>query len=115
MPFDGTTQQSDDLRIISAMEVLLATPDKWCQKLYDSHHGSFCLYGAFYLAHDRLMPCHQQPQQAVGQAMNDEANARGFSSIKFNAVVAFNDAQLTTHADILDFLRAVRRRLEAAV
>lgn len=121
MPFDGTLQ-FDDFRIVSEMEALLAISYKWCKGCYartaygdkarvsDPSAVSFCLEGALCRVsrHRHPYDIARAAESSVCEVMEIEATARGFP----NHIAGFNDSETTTHADILDFLHHVRRRLQ---
>lgn len=113
MPFDGTNNEMLDA--VRKMKERLATPDKWCQHQLTDGHGAFCLRGALHHTTNRALI------STLDEAMHDEAMTRGWQpryallGMNDDAHVAFNNDPKTTHADILDFLDAVERRLVAAV
>lgn len=107
MPLDFTGHpNAEAIRIVEKMEQILATPDKWCKNTLCDAKGARCLIGALYAEN---IPEDWQAKQSALVAMSQEALERGyFSECK---VVDFNNDPKTTHADIIDFLAAVKARL----
>lgn len=108
MPFDGNPQADPDIAIVDNMMTQLATADRWCKFLQQDDLGRRCLLGALSVAMvGRPFQIEAYVGGGVHHRMVDEAVQRGFQY-----VTHFNNDAATTHADILDFLGCVRRRLE---
>lgn len=118
------------LVIVDQMVALFPTPDTFVKVVSakdrdgrtvdasDPAACRFCLFGAKYNVGVRLREAVglfsariaiRDAMAAVESALRDEAVARGFKHY-----VIFSEDESTTHADILDFLRCVRARLERA-
>lgn len=98
-----------------AAKALIDTPDKWCKRhghmtrrkwLFFEQH-SYCTIGAISVAPDGLMnpfrPAYDKMHEALERALPP-----GFEN---RFLVAFNDAEVTTHADIMALFD---RAIEAA-
>lgn len=118
MPFDGTNSKALDA--VRKMKVRLAKPGQWCKRTAWSGTAA-CLRGALMDAvyaqgGEFWIGSYENPLvNSLDAVMNDEARARGYTDNGNYNHVKFNNADRTTHADILDFLDAVERRLVAAV
>lgn len=78
---------------------LLATPERWTQGKYmNIATGAYCLEGA-------RVDCANRDME-VDEAMMAEAKTRGYQNHLY-----FNDDPNRTHAEILEFLEAVAKRL----
>ena len=105
MPFDNTTtfvetaphQFAAEIAIVTEMQRLLATPDKWCQRQAIGANGSMCLTGAMHRACD-------------GRLGRGLAVIRKIEAVAGLRPVVYNDTH--THADVLDLLARVKALFE---
>lgn len=115
MPFDNQNHPNlDAIQTVERMEEILATPDKWCKHTLHSGEAS-CLYGSLERARTgaRYSPNFflVASSDPVHSAMVAELAAR---LVPGASVCVFNNDPETKHADILDFLASVKRRVAAA-
>jgi hypothetical protein len=103
MPFDGIGFVFDDrLNKIDRVIDMLATPDKWCQRVLRSADGRYCLRGAINAAEGvALLP-------VVLRAINEVTGKRHFR------IEAFNDHPDTDHVLMLRVLSRARDNLLGA-
>ncbi len=124
MPFDDTSARADiaglaELRILDEMARLLATPEGWCKGSL-SREGpngamSYCLYGALFQAdhgnpyayrnHTEMIHAAGQRVERVLIGLVPAADTAPF------AICAFNNADTTTHADILALLARAKEKV----
>jgi len=94
-------------KVLRQAKAVIATPDKWCKDFLEIH-GRHCFFGALNMAHHGQ---HVWTTEAfaLGEkiaAMIALPRRAGISDI--TAVVDFNNAQTTTHEDIMNlFDRAI--------
>jgi hypothetical protein len=100
MPLDGNPARPVDnaLAVFDRMLALLSDPKNWGQKQLADGHGRLCIGGAFTAS---------QGKHAMALTLAREASVRGYGSVP-----GFNDAPGRTHAEILEFITAARRRYE---
>ena len=117
MPFDSTNYvetHAEEIVILDKMAEILATPDKWCQRallLIDKSSGEaaqFCTLGALHCAtHGTTDPKVLWKQEWTDAAAHN-IYSRMFQILGERSPGAFNDAETTTHQDILDLIAKTR-------
>lgn len=116
MPFDNQNHPNlDAIQTVERMEEILATPDKWCKHTLHSGEAS-CLYGSLERARTGTRDSGNTfmltvTSDPVHIAMVEECAARAVFTA---SVCVFNNDPETKHADILDFLASVKRRVASA-
>lgn len=108
MPFDGTTKT--EIEILDEMVEILATPDKWCQGMYQLGDRR-CLAAALMIADGVMRGPVLAPfggQSPAGTrvlgALGD-ATAVGYDSL--GNICQFNNSH--SHQEVLALIGAVRR------
>jgi hypothetical protein len=113
-------EQNQLISIVEKMEQRLDRPEKWCKrKLYNEAETAFCLRGALVAETHLGYPWSTEYARwggtyAIVDSIMDKVAAKHLRQpIKFGQArhVAFNNADATTHTDILKFLAEVKREI----
>ncbi len=126
MPFDNPAtrvdvevQNREEIAILDGMARRLATPDLWCKYSLRSGH-SHCIAGALneedhgdhdYLWYDKGGVQFSAASRHVYDRLNDLAGPQR-NRTRSDQAVDFNNAESTTHADILGLIQRARRSFE---
>ena len=130
MPFDDMSiRTKPEIALLDKMAQILAKPEHWCKSAMVSRNdryadNQYCLYGALTLASYGMPICageYRSPKgyqfatseaRAVHMAIANLAPTPPDDAVKERAGVYYNNADTTTHADILAFIGKVREHFE---
>lgn len=112
MPFDGNTKTEVD--ILNEMAATLATPDKWCQGVWEIGERH-CLGAALLLADGSPLYSNLEPKTSAARtvlsAMVKQITSNNLASISpWPEVCCFNNSH--SHGQVLDLIARTRRMFE---